>query len=85
MCLQLLAAAVQCIYVMVEKMQAYTGGKFDLSVDVEQAFQAKVGDAPEQVENLTITKRIVSTSALCPCASLTSRPFPDQISLVQAT
>lgn len=47
---------------MVEKMQAFTGGRFDLSVDVEQAFQAKVGDAPERVEGLIITKRIVSTS-----------------------
>lgn len=56
--------AVQCIYVLVEKMQAFTHGKFDLSIDVEQAYAAKAGDAPEQLDSLSITKKIVSTSEL---------------------
>lgn len=44
-------------------MQSFTGNRFDLSVDVEAAYAAKAGDAPERMEDMTITKRIISTSA----------------------
>ena len=55
--------AVQCIYVMLQKFQAFTGGKFDMTSDIEQTYHAKIGDAAEQIDSFTITKRYVSTGA----------------------
>jgi amphiphysin len=53
---------VQCIYVMLEKFQSFSNGKFDMSVDVDSAYRAKIGDAAEQMDSLRITKRFVSTA-----------------------
>jgi amphiphysin len=47
---------------MLEKFQQVSSGKFDMSVDVEAAYRAKLGDAAERVEALRITKRFVSTA-----------------------
>jgi len=50
---------------LLEKMQAFTGQTYgDLSVDnLESMHYERSGDAPEQIENLSITKRFTSTGA----------------------
>jgi len=53
---------LQVIYVMLEKFQAFSGGKYDMSGDVEQNYLAKLGDTAEQIENMAITKRFGSTA-----------------------
>ncbi|GAA5840539.1 hypothetical protein JCM9279_007359 [Rhodotorula babjevae] len=55
---------VGILYTLLEKMQAFTGQTYgDLSVDnLESMHYERSGDAPEQIENLSITKRITSTA-----------------------
>lgn len=60
---------VQCIYVMLERFQAFTGDKFDMNADIEQTYFAQLGDAAEQVDGLTITRRFASTGETVPFIS----------------
>jgi amphiphysin len=47
---------------MQEKLQSFADGKYDLSRnDVENVYFEQRGDAAEHLEELTITKRMVST------------------------
>lgn len=49
-------------YLIQEKLQSFADGKYDLSRnDVENIYLEQRGDAAEQLEDLTITKRMVST------------------------
>ena len=48
---------------MLEKLQAFAGSKYDLQGDAVATYESQIGDAAEQLEALTITKRFVSTGA----------------------
>lgn len=49
-------------YIMMEKLQSFADGKYDLTrKDIENIYLEQRGDAAERVEELQITKRIVST------------------------
>lgn len=55
-------ARLNCFYLMQEKLQSFADGKYDLSrTDVENVYFEQRGDAAEHLEELTITKRMVST------------------------
>jgi len=50
---------------MLEKIQSFSDGKYDLSrKDIENIYLEQRGDAAEQMEELGITKRLVSTAKL---------------------
>lgn len=52
---------------MLEKLQSFSDGKYDLERrDIENIYLEQRGDAAEQLEELHITKRIVSTGE-SPC------------------
>jgi len=51
---------------MLEKLQAFAGSKYDLQGDAVATYESQIGDAAEQLEALTITKRFVSTGASSP-------------------
>ncbi|BGP42113.1 BAR adaptor protein Hob1 [Rhodotorula kratochvilovae] len=55
---------VGVLYTLLEKMQSFTGQTYgDLSVEgLETMHYERSGDAPEQIENLSITKRFTSTA-----------------------
>ena len=56
---------LNCFYLMQEKLQSFADGKYDLSrTDVENVYFEQRGDAAEHLEELTITKRMVSTAKL---------------------
>lgn len=47
---------------MQEKLQSFADGKYDLSrPDIENVYFEQRGDAGDHLEELTITKRMVST------------------------
>ena len=47
---------------MQDKIQSFADGKYDVSQkDIEGIYFSQRGDAAEQIEALTITKRLVST------------------------
>ena len=47
---------------MLEKVQSFADGKYDLSrKDIENIYLEQRGDAAEQLEEMAITKRMVST------------------------
>lgn len=49
-------------YIMMEKLQSFADGKYDLTrKDIENIYLEQRGDAAERIEELQITKRIVST------------------------
>lgn len=50
---------------MLEKVQSFADGKYDLSrKDVENIYLEQRGDAAEQIEELQIVKRMVSTAKM---------------------
>jgi len=50
---------------MLEKVQSFSDGKYDLSrKDIEEIYFEQRGDAAEQIEELAITKRLVSTAKM---------------------
>nr|XP_031863366.1 uncharacterized protein CI109_001241 [Kwoniella shandongensis]KAA5530438.1 hypothetical protein CI109_001241 [Kwoniella shandongensis] len=52
-------------YIILEKVQSFADGKYDLtSKDVENIYLEQRGDAAERMEELGITKRIVSTAKM---------------------
>lgn len=52
-------------YLIQEKLQSFADGKYDLSrTDIENVYLEQRGDAAEQLEDLTITKRQVSTAKM---------------------
>lgn len=49
-------------YIMLEKLQSFTDGKYDLERrDIENVYFEQRGEAGEQLEELGITKRLVTT------------------------
>lgn len=47
---------------MMEKLQSFADGKYDLTrKDIEDIYLEQRGDAAERIEELQITKRIIST------------------------
>jgi amphiphysin len=49
-------------YIMLEKVQSFADGKYDLErKDIENIYLEQRGDAAEQLDELQITKRVVST------------------------
>jgi amphiphysin len=51
---------------MQDKLQSYADGKYDLTrQDFENIYFDQRGDAAEQMDQLTITKRMVSTGQFC--------------------
>ena len=58
------AYRLNILYLLLEKMNGFAEGKFDVSVPPAQIasdFEARRGDAMERVEALNITKRLIST------------------------
>ncbi|TXT09003.1 hypothetical protein VHUM_02477 [Vanrija humicola] len=52
-------------YIMLEKLQSFTDGKYDLERrDIENVYFEQRGDAGEQLDELGITKRLVTTAKL---------------------
>ncbi|ADV20384.1 hypothetical protein I315_01487 [Cryptococcus gattii Ru294] len=52
-------------YIMMEKLQSFADGKYDLTrKDIENIYLEQRGDAAERIEELQITKRIVSTAKM---------------------
>jgi len=54
-------------YILLEKLSAFAEGKYDVSIPGSQIaaeYEEKRTDAWEQIENMNITKRILSTSKL---------------------
>ncbi|WOO81199.1 Regulator of cytoskeleton and endocytosis [Vanrija pseudolonga] len=52
-------------YIMLEKLQSFTDGKYDLERrDIENVYFEQRGEAGEQLEELGITKRLVTTAKL---------------------
>lgn len=56
---------------MLEKLQSFADGKYDLTRrDIENIYYEQRGDAAEQLDEMAITKRQVSTgkmSCVFPC------------------
>lgn len=52
-------------YMLLDKMQSFSDGKFDVSstpgAQIASDYETKRTDAWEKIENMTITKRIIST------------------------
>lgn len=52
-------------YIMLEKVNSFGDGKYDFSrTDIENIYFEQRGDAAEQLDELSITKRMVSTGTL---------------------
>ncbi|KAF8323337.1 BAR-domain-containing protein [Clavulina sp. PMI_390] len=54
-------------YITLEKVQAFASGKFDLSgaaADIVTAYEERLGDARDTIDNLNINKRMVSSARL---------------------
>ncbi|GFZ43831.1 hypothetical protein JCM24511_01551 [Saitozyma sp. JCM 24511] len=52
-------------YIMLEKVQSFADGKYDLErKDIENIYLEQRGDAAEQLDELQITKRVVSTGSI---------------------
>ncbi|KAK8864497.1 hypothetical protein IAR55_001747 [Kwoniella newhampshirensis] len=52
-------------YIIMEKVQSFADGKYDMTrKDIEDIYLEQRGDAAERMEELSITKRIVSTAKL---------------------
>ncbi|KAI5453390.1 BAR adaptor protein Hob1 [Naganishia albida] len=53
------------LYLMQDKIQSFADGKYDVTnKDIEGIYFSQRGDAADQIEALTITKRLVSTAKL---------------------
>lgn len=55
-------------YMVLEKLSGFAEGKYDVSLsfpDIASDFEAKRPDALQQIEDMAITKRIVSTCRDC--------------------
>jgi amphiphysin len=58
---------------VLEKLSSFAEGKYDVSLpfhDIAADYEAKKSDALQQVEEMAITKRIVSTCMDCPHSSM---------------
>lgn len=68
--LQVLYTMLECVEGLValvdahRKSQAFASGRYELGANVEDTYHAQLGDAAEQLEALTITKRYVSTAKM---------------------
>ncbi|WVO16121.1 hypothetical protein L204_103788 [Cryptococcus depauperatus] len=52
-------------YIIMEKIQSFADGKYDLTrKDIENIYLEQRGDAAERMEDLQVTKRIVSTAKI---------------------
>lgn len=57
-----LTSRLNVYYIMLEKVQSFADGKYDLNrKDIENIYLEQRGDAAEQLEEMNITKRQVST------------------------
>jgi amphiphysin len=53
-------------YIMLEKVQSFGDGKYDFTrTDIENIYFEQRGEAGEQLEEMSITKRMASTGKLC--------------------
>jgi len=60
-------------YMVLEKLSTFAEGKYDVSLsfhDVATDYEAKRPDALQQIEDMAITKRIVSTCRDCHHSSM---------------
>jgi amphiphysin len=58
---------------VLEKLSSFAEGKYDVSLsfhDIAADYEAKRTDALQQIEDMAITKRIVSTCRDCPHSSM---------------
>ncbi len=71
-------------YMILEKVQGFAQGKYDVNVttaQIGQEYEEKRSDAWERIESMSITKRIVSTCAsvycdnFCPTSNFTYNIF----------
>lgn len=54
-------------YIMLDKVQSFADGKYDLErKDIENIYLEQRGDSAEQLEEMAITKRMVSTGKSSP-------------------
>lgn len=52
------------LYITFEKLQQFAEGRFDLSqTDIHAIYQARLEDAYEKIDALSITKRATSTGS----------------------
>lgn len=72
--MSLLDFRLNIFYMILEKVQGFAQGKYDLNVttpQIGQEYEEKRSDAWERIDNMSITKRIVSTCAFaCPVFSV---------------
>jgi hypothetical protein len=57
---------------MLEKIQSFSDGKYELSQDLSETYDAAIGDTAERIEALQIVQRQVSTGSsnpTLPCAN----------------
>ena len=62
----LTAARLNIYYIMLEKLQGFTNGRYDTSgatADIATHYESSRTDAAEQIDALNVTKRILSTGA----------------------
>jgi len=53
---------LNCFYLMQDKLQSFADGKYDLArTDIENVYFEQRGDSADALEELTITKRMIST------------------------
>jgi amphiphysin len=60
-------------YMVLEKLSSFTEGKYDTSPsfqDIAADFETKRSDALQQIEDMAITKRIISTCMRRPHSSV---------------
>jgi len=56
---------LNCFYLMQDKLQSFADGKYDLArTDIENVYFEQRGDSADALDELTITKRMVSTGEL---------------------
>ena len=56
-------------YMVLEKLSSFAEGKYDVTLtfhDIAADYEAKRPDALQQIEEMAITKRIISTCRDCP-------------------
>jgi hypothetical protein len=68
---------------MLEKIQSFADGKYDLSrSDLDAIYDEAIGDTSERLESLGVVQRQVSTgSCLSPLSRLLVHPSADPLSL----
>lgn len=68
---------LNCFYLMQDKLQSFADGKYDLTRnDVENIYFEQRGDAAERLDELTVTKRMVSTAKLMATHRQASGTYP---------